>query len=99
MDAPPEYRSVVGAVKTTIPGVHIGGLFPQMARMANRMAFVRSFTHGDSGHAGGTHFVMTGTDYPPADSGAPPIKPSFGSITARMRGANNPNSGIPTYMR
>jgi Protein of unknown function (DUF1501) len=99
MEAPAEYRSMVGAVKTTLPGVQIGGLFPQIARRAHRMAFVRSFAHGNSGHAGGTHFVMTGVDHSPADSGAPPIKPSFGSIVAKVRGANNPDTGMPTYAR
>src|SRR6516164_6294460 len=99
MSAPAEFRSMVGAVQTNVPGVQIGGLFPQMARRANKMAFIRSFAHGNSGHGGGTHFVMTGSDHPPADSGVPPIKPSFGSITARMRGANHPDTGIPTYVR
>ncbi|MEX0711101.1 MAG: DUF1501 domain-containing protein [Pirellulales bacterium] len=99
MDAPVEFRSAVGAVDTTIPGVQIGGLFPEMARQAQRMAFVRSFAHGNSGHAGGTHYVMTGTDHPPADAGEPPIKPSFGSILARVRGTNHPVTGIPTYVR
>jgi len=99
MDAPAEYRSMVGAVKTNVTGVQIGGLLPQMAKRADRMAFVRSFAHGNSGHSGGTHFVMTGVDHPPADSGAPQIRPSFGSITARVRGANNPATGIPTYVR
>ena len=31
MDAPAEYRSMVGAVKTNLPGVQLGGLFPQLA--------------------------------------------------------------------
>lgn len=99
MDAPAEYRSIVGAANTSIPGVQIGGLFPEMAKNAQRMAFVRSFTHGNSGHAGGTHYVMTGVDYPPADNGMPPIRPSFGSITARVRGTNHPTTGMPTYVR
>ncbi len=99
MEAPAEFRSMVGAVKTNVPGLHIGGLFPQMANRAGRMALVRSFAHGNSGHTGGTHFVMTGTDHPPADNGAPPIKPSIGSIAARVRGANHPRTGIPTYVR
>jgi hypothetical protein len=99
MEAPAEFRSMIGAVKTSLPGVQIGSLFPQMARRAHRMAFVRSFAHGNSGHGGGTHFVMTGVDYPPADSGLPPIKPSFGSIAARLRGANHPETGMPTYVR
>jgi hypothetical protein len=99
MEAPAEFRSMVGAAKSNVPGVHIGGLFPEMAKRANCMAFVRSFMHGNSGHAGGTHFVMTGTDHPPADNGMPPIKPSIGSIAARVRGTNHERTGIPTYVR
>ena len=99
MDAPSEFRSVVGSVSTSIPGVEIGGLLPNLAQMANRMAFVRSFAHGNSGHGGGTHYVMTGTDHPAADAGVGPIKPSFGAIASRVRGTNNPESGVPTFVR
>ncbi len=99
MTAPAEFRSMVGAVQTSLPGVQIGGLFPQMAQRAGRMAFVRSFAHGNSGHGGGTHFVMTGVDHAQADNGAPPIRPSFGSIAARVRGANHPVTRMPTYVR
>ena len=69
MTAPAEFRSTVGAVKTNVPGIEIGGVFPKMARVADKMAFVRSFAHGNSGHGGGTHWVMTGYDFPPADNG------------------------------
>src|SRR5262249_34285580 len=58
----------------------------------------RSFARGNSGHGGGTHYVMTGTDHPAADAGASPIRPSFGAIVSRVRGANHPASGIPTYV-
>ena len=47
------------------------------------MAFVRSFAHDNSGHGGGTHWVMTGYNFPPADNGQPQIKPGFGSIVSR----------------
>src|SRR5206468_185050 len=99
MSAPVEFRSTVGAVKTRIPGVEIGGVFPKMAEVADRMAFVRSFAHNNSGHGGGTHWVMTGYDYPPADNNMPPIKPGIGSILARVRGTNDPTTGLPTYVR
>jgi hypothetical protein len=99
MEAPMEYRSTVGAVRTSIPGVDIGGVWPEIANVADKMAFVRSFAHTNSGHGGGTHWVMTGYDYPPADNGSAPIKPSFGSILSRVRGANDPKTGIPTYVR
>jgi uncharacterized protein DUF1501 len=67
--------------------------------VADKLALVRSFAHTNSGHGGGTHWVMTGYNYPQADSGMPPIKPGLGAILARVRGTNNPATGIPTYTR
>lgn len=99
MSAPVEFRSAVGAVKTNVPGIELGGVFPKMAQVADKMAFVRSFAHRNSGHGGGTHWVMTGYDFPPADNGQAAVKPGLGSILARQRGANNPKTGLPTYVR
>ncbi len=99
MSAPAEFRSVVGSVKTNLPGVEFGGVFPEMAQQADKWAVVRSFAHTNSGHGGGTHWVMTGYNFPPADNGQAPIKPGFGSILARHRGPNNRETGLPTYVR
>ncbi|MFN0053005.1 MAG: DUF1501 domain-containing protein [Planctomycetales bacterium] len=99
MSAPAEYRSAVGEVATSLPGVTIGGLFPQIAQLSNHFSYIRSFAHSNSGHGGGTHYVMTGYDYPPADANFPPIKPSLGAIVSRYRGASHPVTGIPTYVR
>src|SRR5712664_4091154 len=75
MSAPAEFRSVVGAVKTNVPGIEYGGVFPKIAQVADKMAFVRSFAHTNSGHGGGTHWVMTGYDFPPADNNEAPVRP------------------------
>ena len=99
MTAPAEYRSMTGEVKTNIPGVTLGGHFEKMAQVADRMAFVRSFAHTNSGHSGGTHYIMTGYDNRLADNGAVSSRPGIGSIVSRMRGTNHPNTGIPTYIR
>ncbi len=99
MTAPSEFRSVTGEVSTVLPGVTLGGTFPEMAKVADKMAFVRSFAHRNSGHGGGTHWVMTGYDNRQADNGGKQNRPSLGSITAKVRGANHPQSGIPTYVR
>src|SRR5258707_800565 len=99
MTAPVEFRSTVGAVKTNVAGIEIGGVFPQMARVADKMAFVRSFAHRNSGHGGGTHWVMTGYDNRQIDNGGKPTRPSLGSIAARVRGANHRETGMPTYVR
>ncbi len=99
MSAPAEYRSVTGEVATNVPGVTLGGTFPKMASVADKMAFVRSFAHTNSGHGGGTHFVMTGYDNRNIDNGGLPTRPSIGSIVSRVRGANHHQTGMPTYVR
>src|SRR5262245_46177843 len=99
MSAPAEFRSVVGAVPTNVPGIEIGGLFTKIAQVADRMAFVRSFAHSNSGHGGGTHWVMTGYNFVAADNGGAPIKPGIGAIVSRFRGPNNSATGLPTYVR
>jgi uncharacterized protein (DUF1501 family) len=99
MTAPSEYRSVTGEVHTSLPGVTIGGTFPKIARVVDRMALVRSFSHKNSGHGGGTHWVMTGYDNRVVDNGGASTFPSMGSILARVRGPNNLSTGMPTYVR
>jgi hypothetical protein len=99
MTAPSEYRSVTGEVKTNLPGVTLGGNFERMATVADKMAFVRSFAHTNSGHSGGTHYVMTGYDNRLADNGAASDRPGIGSILSRVRGTNHPETGMPTYVR
>jgi hypothetical protein len=93
MTAPSEYRSVTGECKTPIPGVTIGGTFPQIAKCVDKMALVRSFAHGSSSHGTGTTLVMTG--YNDRNN----MKPSLGSIITKARGTTHPDTGMPTYVR
>ncbi len=99
MTAPVEYRSVTGETPTKISGLTLGGTFPRIAGAADKMVFVRSFAHSDSGHGGGTHFVMTGYDDPGLDNGGSPSRPSMGSILSAIRGPNHAQTGMPTYCR
>ena len=99
MTAPAEYRSVTGEIATPLSGVTVGGTLPKIASVVDKMALVRSFAHNNSGHGGGTHFVMTGYDERAIDNGGLPTRPSLGSIVSRVRGPNNLKTGIPTYVR
>jgi len=99
MNAPAEFRSITGETSTNLTGVTLGGNFTKMGKVSDKLAFVRSFKHGNSGHGGGTHWLMTGYDNRNIDNGGLPTRPSMGSIISRVRGANDPKSGIPTYVR
>lgn len=89
MTAAAEIRSVTGELKTSLPGVTFGATFPRLARVANRMAIVRSFTHGNANHTGGAQDVMRG--------GAG-NQVGMGSIVTRLRGTNHPRTGMPTQV-
>jgi len=95
MTAPVEYRSTTGEVQTPVSGMTLGGSFPKMAQLGDKLALVRSFAHGNSSHGTGTRWIMTGSK----PQGSEADKPSFGSIVARLGGTFNPVTGMPTYIR
>jgi hypothetical protein len=84
MTAPTEIRSATGEIKTAIPGVTFGGTFPKLAKIADRLAIVRSFVPGDANHDIKT---IVGKD----SFGA-----NIGSAYASAAGGNNPSNGMPT---
>ena len=94
MDAPSPFNSVTGEVKTTLPGVTFGGTFPNLAKWAHKMAIVRSFTHPVAGHEQAHVHVLTGGTDP---KGTGNEGRSIGSLFSRLRGANHPKTGFPTY--
>jgi uncharacterized protein (DUF1501 family) len=94
LGAPAPYSSVHGEVKTSIPGLTLGGTFPQLAANADKLAVVRSFSHDNGNHPKAIIHVLTGGTDPTGDG---KIGQSMGSAYARIRGANDEASGLPTY--
>jgi uncharacterized protein (DUF1501 family) len=92
--APAPYSSVTGEVKTAIPGLTLGGTFPQLAEHADKLAVVRSFSHDNGNHPKAIIHVLTGGADPTGDG---KVGQSMGSAFARIRGANDEASGLPTY--
>jgi hypothetical protein len=94
MDMPEGTRSVTGEVETSLPGVTFGGTFPLLARWAHRMAVVHSFQHPVVDHVlAHVHVLSGGTD----PVGKQQTGFSMGSAYTRLRGANHPVTGMPTY--
>src|SRR5207248_1883749 len=52
---PLPFRSVVGAVKTNVPGTLLGGLFKDLSQRADKFTLIRSYTHDSADHADATH--------------------------------------------
>src|SRR5262249_12941521 len=103
MEAPQEYRCLFGDTKTPMAGVTFCSLLPKMAKLADRMAIVKSFTHKDGDHGGATHWVKTGYPWPPEFFGKAPVipqqSPSIASIIARAKGPINLETGLPRNIR
>src|SRR3954471_964845 len=52
-DAPAEIRGDFKPIKTAVPGLGLTDLLPHTARVTNKLAVLRSLTHGDSDHGRG----------------------------------------------
>jgi hypothetical protein len=94
LDAPAPFSSMTGEVKTKVPGLTLGGTFPQLAEHAQNLAVVRSFSHDNGNHPKAIIHVLSGGTDPTGDQ---KLGQSMGAAYARIRGANHEASGLPTY--
>jgi len=83
MDAPSGIRSQTGEIPTTLPGITFGATFPRLARLAHKMAVVRSFSTGDGNH-----------DIKPI-VGRHTLGANLGTLYSRVAGATAEGSGMP----
>ncbi len=88
--APVEYRGELGSIPTKIPGEVFSDTLPKTADIADKLAVIRSMTHGEAAHERGTHNMFTGYKPSPAL-----IYPSMGSVVAHEYG---PNKNLPPYV-
>ena len=87
--APIEYRGELGVVKTNT-GEVFSETLPKLATVADKIAVIRSLTHGEAAHERGTHNMFTG--YRPS----PALKyPSMGSVVSHEYG---PRNNLPPYV-
>lgn len=84
-NAPEEYRGPCKPIQTSVPGIDICELLPRHARIADRLALVRSCAHGESGHGSATKNVMSGYPHPPGTNEGTLLYPSIGSVVAKVR--------------
>ena len=93
MAAPAEIRSVNGEVSTSLSGVTFGATLQKLAQRARQMSVIRSHNHSVGAHEQAHVHVLTGGTDP---SGGGKTGFGMGALYARLRGANHPETGIPT---
>jgi len=49
-----------GSAATSIAGIHLGQMMPQLAAIADRYSLIRSMTHGQNGHETASYLTQTG---------------------------------------
>ena len=68
-------------ISTVVPGIDIGEHFP-LLRRTDKLAIIRSMTHGDVNHTTATHYLLTGQPSPPLGDDLRHDWPSLGSVLA-----------------
>src|SRR5438105_1997324 len=62
-DAPAEIRGLFKPIATNVPGVRFCELLPRTARLADKLAVVRSLATNDDSHDVSGYWVLTGYPY------------------------------------
>jgi hypothetical protein len=82
-DAPAEVRGEFSPIATKVPGIQICEHFPQLAQRTDKLAIIRSMTHGDVNHTSATHFLLTG--HPPPPTADKRLEtPHYGAVLAKL---------------
>jgi Protein of unknown function (DUF1501) len=90
-DAPLEIRGTLGSIPTSVAGVHFSETLPHTARIANRLAVIRSMTTDINAHSTSGAFMLTG--YVPASKAenvpaGPQDWPSIASVIGALKPAD-----------
>jgi len=97
-DAPTDIRGPFRPISTSVPGLDLCEVFPLQAKLADKIALVRSLHHTMSAHNDGSIEVLTGKTptVPDPTSTAFSEHPDFGMIASRARGFRR--DGVPPYV-
>lgn len=88
-DASEDIRGEFGAIPTSVPGLWVGELMPQTARLVNRIAVLRSVVTHDNAHSSSGYQMLTGVPHQPLTaenvvSKRPNLHPSLGAMVRKF---------------
>src|ERR1041384_2244873 len=90
-DAPSEIRGEFEPIKTNVPGIEIGELFPNVAKLADKLTIIRSIVGATGGHD--AYQCMTVRPLMPAPTGG---WPAAGAWISKIQGPVN--ESVPPHL-
>jgi uncharacterized protein (DUF1501 family) len=100
-DGPYPARGEFGAIATSVPGTRFSELLPLSAKLAHKLAIIRSLSHHNANHVQASMPAMTGHAHPPSVESqgdfppAPTDFPPFGAVLDHLRPARK----LPTWIQ
>ena len=91
-NAPVEVRGVLHDIPTTLPGVRFSETIPQLARMTDKFALVRSYSHDNNDHLQSQAYTLSGRKVGRNELFS---EPNIGSMVSHLPG---PRQGLPGYI-
>ncbi len=79
-DAAVDIRGQFKPIATSVPGLTISEVYPNLARVMDRVTLIRSMTSPEADHGRAAHHLLTGYRPSPAL-----VYPSFGSVVSKTR--------------
>ena len=91
-DAPEEIRGTLAPIATRLPGVQFTEVMPNLAKVADRLCVVRSYSHSSNDHLLSQAHALCGRVVPMTQI---KTEPNVGSIVAHVQG---PRAQLPGYI-
>ena len=89
--APADVRGEFKPIATSVPGLQISEIFPNLAKVMDRVTLIRSMTSPEADHDRASHHLLTGYRPSPAL-----VYPSYGSVVAKVR--ESKRGMLPPYV-
>lgn len=91
-EAPEEIRGTLSSIATSLPGVRFSEVCPELAKIAHKLAVVRTFSHDSNDHLLSQAYTLSGRKVPMSQI---QTEPNIGSVISHLHG---PRNLLPAYI-
>jgi len=99
--APDNIRGLFQPIATSVPGIQVSELLPNLARQMDKLAIVRTLHHSHSSHNSGMHWSIVGRPYRIDNTLINPAatdEPCFGTLVGWLAQREGHAASVPPYV-